>query len=150
MFIQYIDSPLGPIEICASTVGISAISFVSSCTFTANPSALTKQAQQQLLSYFAGGLSQFQLPLDTTGTLFQQQVWQSLCTIPFGHTCSYADIASRINKPTAMRAVGAANGRNPVAIVVPCHRVIGANGTLTGYAGGLDKKAWLLQHERRQ
>jgi methylated-DNA-[protein]-cysteine S-methyltransferase len=150
MFKQYIPSPLGPIEIVASDRGICAISFVSAIENSSQTSALTQQAAQQLVAYFAKELTVFNLPLDAVGTAFQLQVWQMLCTIPYGKTCSYAEIAVSIENRKAVRAVGAANGRNPVAIVVPCHRVIGANGTLTGYAGGLDKKAWLLQHEQRQ
>lgn len=150
MFIQHIDSPLGPIKIQASDKGITEIAFVSGMLAATNTSSLTQQAAQQLNAYFAGELNQFNLPLDATGTEFQQQVWRALCGIPFGHTCSYGDIAQQINNIKAVRAVGGANGRNPIAIVVPCHRVIGANGTLTGYNGGLDKKTWLLKHEQRQ
>ncbi|WP_335738289.1 methylated-DNA--[protein]-cysteine S-methyltransferase [Rheinheimera metallidurans] len=150
MFTQYIDSPLGPIKIQANDKGITEIAFVSSTLSATNTSSLTKQAALQLSAYFAGELNQFNLPLDATGTVFQQQVWHALCDIPFGTTRSYGDIAQQINNIKAVRAVGGANGRNPIAIVVPCHRVIGANGTLTGYNGGLDKKTWLLKHEQRQ
>lgn len=150
MYVQHIDSPLGPVKIKATTQGISEIIFVLPEQQTADtPSVLTQQAATQLQAYFAGSLQKFSLPLDTTGTAFQQQVWQQLCTIEYGQTCSYSTIANGLNNPKAVRAVGAANGRNPVSIVVPCHRVIGANGTLTGYAGGLDKKAWLLAHEKQ-
>lgn len=149
MFSQYIDSPLGPVHILATASGISAIRFVATRQATEQPSALTALAAQQLNAYFAGSLTHFSLPLAAKGTVFQQQVWRQLCGIPFGQTCSYADVARGISNVKAVRAVGAANGRNPIAIVVPCHRVIGANGTLTGYAGGLDKKAWLLKHEQR-
>jgi methylated-DNA-[protein]-cysteine S-methyltransferase len=150
MFTQFIDSPLGPVEITASHQGICAIRFDSMLSQPATPSVLTERAAQQLRAYFAGDLSQFDLPLDAKGTEFQQQVWQALCAVPYGTTCSYSVIARSINNVKAVRAVGAANSRNPIAIVVPCHRVIGANGTLTGYAGGLDKKAWLLKHEQRR
>lgn len=149
MYTQYIDSPLGPVKIAASGAGISEIRFVSQ-TAVEHRSALTEQAAQQLSDYFGGSLTHFSLPLDAAGTDFQRKVWQALCRVPFGTTCSYATIAGDINNVKAVRAVGAANGRNPIAIVVPCHRVIGANGTLTGYAGGLDKKAWLLKHEQRR
>ena len=149
MYCQYIDSPLGPVKISATATGISEVLF-SDIQDSDRPSALTQLAAQQLQAYFSGTLLQFNLPLAASGTAFQQQVWQALTRIAFGQTCSYADIARRINNEKAVRAVGAANGRNPIAIVVPCHRVIGANGTLTGYAGGLDKKAWLLKHEQRQ
>jgi methylated-DNA-[protein]-cysteine S-methyltransferase len=104
----------------------------------------------QLDAYFAGTLRQFDLPLDMThGTHFQQSVWRALCDIAPGRTVSYGSISQRIGKPKAVRAVGAAIGRNPLGIVVPCHRVVGANGALTGYAGGLDKKVALLQLESR-
>lgn len=102
---------------------------------------------KQLEQYFAGKREQFDLPLDATGTAFQQRVWQSLCAIPFGQTASYGQLAASLGNPNASRAVGLANGKNPIAIVVPCHRVIGANGTLTGYAGGLDNKRMLLELE---
>ena len=104
-------------------------------------------ARRQLTEYFAGDRHEFDLELAPGGTPFQQAVWRALRTIPFGATCSYSDIARRIGRPTAVRAVGAANGRNPIAIVVPCHRVIGRSGALTGYAGGLDRKRRLLEHE---
>jgi len=149
MFWQTIDSPLGPVHICASECGISKIHLGIKTAIADQPSALTETAAQQLQQYFAGSLTQFSLPLSANGTAFQQQVWQSLCQLPFGQTCSYADIARQIANPKAVRAVGAANGKNPIAIVVPCHRVIGANGTLTGYAGGLQNKAWLLNHEQK-
>lgn len=149
MFQQTIDSPLGPVQIFANEHGICKISLGQTTPSADLPSRLTAQAAIQLQQYFAGSLSRFSLPLAATGTPFQQQVWQALCRLPFGHTCSYADIAREIANPKAVRAVGAANGKNPIAIVVPCHRVIGANGTLTGYAGGLDNKVWLLTHEQK-
>lgn len=108
-----------------------------------------QQAKMQLQQYFAGERQQFSLCLAPAGSHFQQQVWQALYAIPFAHSCSYGVIAKHLANPKAVRAVGAANGRNPIAIVVPCHRVIGANGRLTGYAGGLHRKWWLLQHEAR-
>ncbi len=110
-------------------------------------------AVMQLQQYFKGQRQEFTelMPyFHDQGTQFQRQVWQALLDIPYGETCSYSDIAQVLNNPKAVRAVGAANGKNPLAIVVPCHRVIGANGTLTGYAGGLDKKQWLLQFEQAQ
>tara|TARA_R110002126_G_scaffold163110_7_gene311045 strand:- start:2263 stop:2730 length:468 start_codon:yes stop_codon:yes gene_type:complete len=147
MFRQTIDCPLGMVQICASEQGITKISLGVTQVQPDSQSDLTQLAAHQLQQYFAGRLSQFTLPLAAAGTTFQQQVWQALCQLPYGQTCSYAAIANSIANPKAVRAVGAANGKNPIAIVVPCHRVIGANGTLTGYAGGLDKKAWLLTHE---
>ena len=110
-------------------------------------SPLLKEAQRQLREYFAGERSTFDLPLRLEGTAFQRAVWGALVKIPFGKTCSYADIARRVGRPKAVRAVGAANGANPIAVVIPCHRVIGADGSLTGYGGGLPRKKWLLAHE---
>ncbi|SEA61794.1 methylated-DNA--[protein]-cysteine S-methyltransferase [Alkalimonas amylolytica] len=145
-----IPSPFGSILICANSQGITAIRLLSSEVALASPtSALLKEAAKQLENYFLGALQHFSIPLAPAGTAFQQQVWQALRQIPFGATCSYQQIANAIGNPKAVRAVGMANSRNPVAIVIPCHRVIGANGQLTGYAGGLDKKAWLLQHEQQ-
>jgi methylated-DNA-[protein]-cysteine S-methyltransferase len=106
-----------------------------------------RTARQQLDAYFGGDLQTFDLPLHMVGTPFQKEVWQGLLLIPYGTTISYAELARRIGRPGASRAVGAANGRNPIGIIVPCHRVIGADGTLTGYGGGLDRKEWLLAHE---
>ena len=104
-------------------------------------------AVQQLTEYFAGNRRTFDLPLRLQGTAFQQRVWHELTKIPFGETWSYGELAKRISKPSASRAVGLANGRNPISILVPCHRVIGADGSLTGYGGGLERKRWLLAHE---
>jgi methylated-DNA-[protein]-cysteine S-methyltransferase len=111
---------------------------------TAGPLAA---ALRQLDEYFAGGRRAFDLPLRLEGTAFQQRVWRELCEIPYGETWSYGQLAQRIGNPTGSRAVGLANGRNPVSILVPCHRVIGADGSLTGYGGGLERKRWLLAHE---
>jgi methylated-DNA-[protein]-cysteine S-methyltransferase len=104
-------------------------------------------AVRQLNEYFAGRRREFDLPLRLQGTVFQTRVWHELTAIPYGHTWSYGQLARRINQPSASRAVGLANGRNPISILVPCHRVIGADGSLTGYGGGLDRKRWLLSHE---
>jgi methylated-DNA-[protein]-cysteine S-methyltransferase len=103
---------------------------------------------EQLEAYFAGSREEFDVALDLQGTDFQCEVWAGLLGIPYGETVSYGELARRVGRPGASRAVGLANGRNPVAIIVPCHRVIGADGTLTGYGGGLDRKVWLLDHER--
>jgi len=145
-----LPSPLGLIEITASEQGIHSIYFVDSSSAPTHSSlAALAACKQQLTDYFAGQRQQFELPLAATGTTFQQQVWAALCTIDYGQTCSYAAIAQQMDNPKAVRAVGAANGRNPLSIVVPCHRVIGANGSLTGYAGGLERKLWLLEHEQK-
>ena len=115
----------------------------------ANESAVLLETERQLKEYFAGSRHTFDLELDFAGTDFQKQVWQALLTIPFGETRSYSQIAQQIGNPKAVRAVGAANGRNPISIIAPCHRVIGASGTLTGFAGGLEAKQYLLTLEDR-
>jgi methylated-DNA-[protein]-cysteine S-methyltransferase len=107
-----------------------------------------RRACEQLQDYFAGRLTHFDLPLAPRGTAFQRQVWEGLNSVPFGETVSYGQLAERLGQARSARAVGAALGRNPIAIIVPCHRVVGSNGSLTGYAGGLDLKRWLLDHER--
>ena len=107
-------------------------------------------AATQLTEYFAGNRTAFELPLAPAGTAFQQLVWRQLAAIPFGETWSYGALAREIQRPSASRAVGMANSKNPIAIIVPCHRVVGANGQLTGYAGGMVAKQWLLEHEQRQ
>ncbi|QEA13611.1 methylated-DNA--[protein]-cysteine S-methyltransferase [Comamonas flocculans] len=111
-------------------------------------SALTRQLGQELTDYFAGRRQGFEVPLDLVGTPFQQDVWRALLTIAYGHTRSYAEQAHQVGRPTAMRAVAAANGANKISIVVPCHRVIGSDGSLTGYGGGVPRKHWLLALER--
>ena len=111
--------------------------------------AVLAAAREQLDAYFDMRLTRFDLPLEPRGTDFQRRVWESLRVIPFGETISYAELARRIDNPKAVRAVGAANGRNPLMIVVPCHRVIGADGSLTGFGGGIERKRWLLDHESR-
>jgi methylated-DNA-[protein]-cysteine S-methyltransferase len=108
-----------------------------------------KDVAEQFDAYFAGALSTFDIEMDLFGTPFQQSVWAQLCAIPYGETISYGELAKRVGNPNASRAVGLANGRNPIAIIVPCHRVIGANGSLTGYGGGLERKTWLLEHEMK-
>jgi len=109
--------------------------------------AAFRAAREQLEAYFASELQVFDLPLAPQGTEFQQRVWTTLRDIPYGETISYAELARRIGKPQAVRAVGGANGRNPISIIVPCHRVIGADGSLTGFGGGIERKRWLLAHE---
>lgn len=146
--VEYLESAFGTIEVCAGQAGITSIGFVQDRLKTTNKCFNTQQAVSQLEEYFAGNRVQFDLNLNAAGTEFQQQVWQQLMTIPYGQTCSYADIAKAINNPKAVRAVGAANGRNPLTIVVPCHRVIGSNGKLTGYAWGTSIKAGLLELEQ--
>jgi methylated-DNA-[protein]-cysteine S-methyltransferase len=107
------------------------------------------EAREELTAYYAGTLQEFKVPLAPQGTPFQQRVWKALLEIPFGETESYGQLARRIGAPNAARAVGLANGRNPIAIIIPCHRVIGSSGALVGYGGGLPRKKWLLEHEAR-
>jgi methylated-DNA-[protein]-cysteine S-methyltransferase len=145
-YFDHFSTPLGLMEVQASNEAVLSIHFVER-THAVARNAITTLAKQQLQAYFASQLQQFELPLAATGTAFQQQVWAALKTIEYGSTCSYAVIAKKINNPKAVRAVGAANGKNPLTIVVPCHRVIGSDGNLSGYASGTERKAWLLRHE---
>jgi len=146
-YIDYLKTPIGVLEIRASERGVTQVVFSESTESNANASRITDQCKQELDEYFKGTRKQFALPLDTKGTEFQKSIWDCLLAIPFGCSASYSDLAYQIKNPKAVRAVGAANGRNPIAIIVPCHRVIGRNGSLTGYAWGLERKQWLLKHE---
>ena len=144
---EQVNSHLGWITITASEKGLRSVQLGQSPMSSILPNPITALAKAQLTAYFDKQLTQFDVPLDAVGTAFQHRVWCALQTIKFGQTASYGSIAQYIGKPTAARAVGMANGKNPIAIIVPCHRIIGANQRLTGYAGGLDKKSWLLTHE---
>ena len=150
---RHIDSPVGLLTIAASDAGLHAIEFPGDSDplprqgWRATDHPLLQRAQAQLDEYFAGLRRGFDLPLAPQGTPFQRQVWFALATIPYGQTRSYAQIAAQLQRPTATRAVGAANGRNPLPIVLPCHRVIGADGSLTGFSGGLPTKRFLLELE---
>lgn len=149
-------SPLGPMLVAATDSGLAGLWFEGqrhlpdSSAWPHRPShPVLVEAVAQLRDYFAGRRTQFELPLDLQGgTAFQQSVWQALLAIPSGGTTSYGDLSQRVGRPRAVRAVGAAVGRNPVSIVVPCHRVLGRDGSLTGYAGGLERKSALLELER--
>lgn len=148
-------SPVGPLRLVADAHGLRQIWFETerhpkqaSPDWVRSPAALAF-ARVQLEEYFAGTRTQFELPLHPQGTAFQLAVWQALSRIPYAATISYGELARRIGQARAMRAVGAANGRNPLPIVVPCHRVIGANGSLTGFGGGLPTKRYLLALEQR-
>jgi methylated-DNA-[protein]-cysteine S-methyltransferase len=152
LFYKFMNSPVGNLKLVASDQGLVAILWenntprrvpLEDLTEAANHPMLAR-TEQQLQEYFAGKRKSFSMPLDMRGTHFQKSVWQALQAIPFGETRTYGDLARQLGNPTATRAVGAANGRNPVSIVVPCHRVIGASGKLTGFAGGLAVKAHLL------
>lgn len=142
-------SPIGLLQINASAEGLHDVLFLEDTRQEpeAVPNAITRETQQQLDAYFKGALKAFDLPLQPQGTPFQQKVWRELLTIPFGKTTSYSTIAHRLNNPLSVRAVGTANGKNPIAIIIPCHRIIGADGSLTGYAGGLWRKEKLLALE---
>ena len=148
-----IPSPLGLLTIAASDAGLHAIEFPSNRhpqrrrDWREGDHPLLDRAQAQLDEYFAGTRRSFDLPLAPQGTPFQREVWFALASIPYGCTASYAQQAAKVGRPTATRAVGAANGRNPLPIVLPCHRVIGADGSLTGFGGGLPAKRFLLQLE---
>jgi methylated-DNA-[protein]-cysteine S-methyltransferase len=147
MYVEYFNSPIGMIEISATTAAVSSVYFVESKDKTSTANDITTACKQQLNEYFTGSRQVFDLTLAQSGTDFQLKVWQALLKIPFGQLASYRDIANEVASPKAVRAVGSANGKNPISIIVPCHRVIGSNGTLTGYAGGIERKQWLLQHE---
>jgi methylated-DNA-[protein]-cysteine S-methyltransferase len=149
-------SPVGELTLVASDTGLAAILWEKDdpervrlgTMVRDDDDAILVAAKQQLRDYFAGTLTAFSVPLDFHGTDFQRSVWAALLTIPFGETRSYGEIARQIGRPSASRAVGAANGKNPISIIAPCHRVIGSNGALTGFAGGLAAKELLLGLER--
>ncbi|MBA3820425.1 MAG: methylated-DNA--[protein]-cysteine S-methyltransferase [Deltaproteobacteria bacterium] len=146
-----IESPVGELRLVASPTGIAGLYLpvqVAPATVDGR-TPLLERAAAQLTAYFAGERQVFDLPLEPRGTAFQRLVWGALGEIPYGTLRSYGDLARRLGRPSASRAVGAANGKNPLSILVPCHRVVGANGSLTGYAGGVAAKSWLLDHERR-
>lgn len=147
IYYDYLDTQLGILEIVFDEEYILGVGFVNQKQ-KASPSTLSKQAVKELGEYFEGKRKTFSLPLNMQGTEFQKQVWRALQDIPYGQTCSYKDIAVKIGKPNASRAVGQANNKNPLSILVPCHRVIGALGNLVGYGGGLNRKEWLLEMEK--
>ena len=154
-FSKTLPSPVGRLTLVASEKGLAAILWENDDPQRVRLGPLQEkpdhpvlcETERQLNDYFAGKLTHFSLPLDFTGTDFQKKVWEALAAIPFGETRTYGEIATQIGHPKAVRAVGAANGRNPISIVAACHRVIGRNGKLTGFAGGLDTKASLLALE---
>ena len=147
IFTEYYQSPIGIIEITGTNDKIKSIFFVDQINENAESNQYLKKAGKQLEEYFAGQRKEFSLDFEFEGTDFQKRVWKHLLEIPFGETISYFDIASALNNRGSIRAVGTANGKNKLSIVVPCHRVIGSDGKLTGYAGGLWRKEWLLSHE---
>lgn len=153
MHYRFHDSPIGPLLLAADDNGLQLLLMeLDSRPWHIEPHWQPAERQldevcRQLDQYFAGQRRQFELRLAPRGTAFQQQVWQALQAIPYGRTCSYSELAARIERPQAVRAVGTANGANPISIIVPCHRVIGRDGSLTGYAGGLPRKQLLLELE---
>jgi methylated-DNA-[protein]-cysteine S-methyltransferase len=158
IFTTTLDSPVGTLHLAASDTALLAVvwrrhstpqlPFAAAVDAPAHP--VLRETTRQLSDYFHGRRRTFDLPLDFRGTDFQRRVWTSLLSIPFGETRSYRDVARELGNPAAVRAVGAANGRNPISIIAPCHRVIGMDGGLTGFGGGLEAKAWLLAHESPQ
>lgn len=153
-YVEYMDSPVGELTLLAEDGRLSGLYMErqnrrpEDAGWVPNAEMLAP-VREQLAAYFAGELREFDVELALKGTPFQESVWRELCRIPYGQTITYGELARRVGKPAAVRAAGAANGRNRIGIIVPCHRVIGANGTLTGYAGGLERKEWLLAWERR-
>jgi methylated-DNA-[protein]-cysteine S-methyltransferase len=149
-----IDTPVGEMMVVGDDAALHFVHLPDSFLRTAfdpdraGTPAAVRAAAEQIAAYFAGALTTFSLPLDPAGTEFQRHVWSALADIAYGTTESYGELAARIGNPKACRAVGLANGRNPIPLVLPCHRVIGANGSLTGYGGGLELKKSLLDHER--
>jgi methylated-DNA-[protein]-cysteine S-methyltransferase len=147
MYCDYYESPIGLIEVAGTSTALVSLCFVETrrTQFEAHPNI--GKAVKQLAEYFAGTRREFEVDITFAGTDFQNLVWRQLLKTPYGHMVSYQDIAHAIGRPKAARAVGGATGQNPVTIIVPCHRIIGSNGTLTGYGGGLWRKEWLLKHE---
>jgi methylated-DNA-[protein]-cysteine S-methyltransferase len=146
-----VDSPLGPLTLVADEGALAGLYMTEQRHLPVldlpRDEAGLPAVREQLAAYFAHELEDFDVPLALTGTPFQQQVWAGLREIPYGQTWSYGQLAAHLGRPGASRAVGLANGKNPVSVVVPCHRVVGSDGSLTGYGGGLERKTWLLEHE---
>jgi methylated-DNA-[protein]-cysteine S-methyltransferase len=151
-YVTFVDSPIGRLSLYSDGEALTGLYMEKREPpgewVPGEDIAVLKSAAQQLKEYFTGARRDFDLPVVLRGTAFQCKVWEHLKSIPCGETWSYGQLAQRIRQPTASRAVGLANGRNPVSIVIPCHRVIGSDGSLTGYGGGLERKQWLLEHER--
>lgn len=159
MKIRHLDSPIGVLTLVASDIGLTHVLFegqepvdvgLPADVPEADDHAVLEAAAGQLSEYFAGEREKFDVPLALDGTEFQEAAWRALAAVPFGETRTYGEQAEAIGRPGAFRAVGAANGRNPVPIILPCHRIVGANGDLTGFAGGIDTKRRLLDHEQHQ
>lgn len=154
--LKRVDSPIGELRLVAAPTALLAVLWPEEregrVRFSSEPldgsNEVLDQAVAELQEYFAGTRRTFDVPIELRGTEFQQSVWLALAEIPYGETSTYSKQAAAVGRPTAMRAVGSANGRNPLSIVLPCHRIVAANGGLAGFAGGLDTKRWLLDHER--
>ncbi len=146
MYQAYYKSELGWIEVKGDEDGISSVLFVEQKQEDV-PHPIVEQCVMELDEYFHKKRTEFTVPLQVEGTPFQKQVWNALCSVPYGKSASYLDIAQKIGNPKAVRAIGGANSRNPISIIVPCHRIIGKSGKLVGYEGGLWRKEWLLKHE---
>lgn len=146
------DTPIGPLTLASNGVALTRLDFenprYAAPTYPRGSDKIIEAVRRELDAYFAGKLRAFETPVAPQGTPFQQQVWDALLKIPYGVTRSYAQQAAAIGSPKAMRAVGLANGRNPISVIIPCHRVIGANGSLTGYGGGMERKRFLLDLEQ--
>jgi methylated-DNA-[protein]-cysteine S-methyltransferase len=147
LYYAYYASPIGLIEIGGTAEKILSLYFVDERRPDAELHTTVEEAARQVGEYFAGARREFELNLAFHGTAFQERVWRQLLAVPYGRVASYQDIANAIGQPRAVRAVGAANGQNPISILVPCHRIIGSDGRLVGYGGGLWRKEWLLRHE---
>ena len=143
----YIESPVGLLEVQCTEGGLRSVNFVEERQFEENPNAYNQLTINQLSEYFEGKRTHFDLPFDLEGTDFQKRVWAELLNIPFGKTRSYMEQSKALGDVKAIRAVASANGQNKIAIIIPCHRVIGSDGSLTGFAGGLHRKKWLLEFE---
>lgn len=148
-YVGYLSSPVGWLEIKADTKGITQVYFQEEKNLPENPNKHVEKAIKEFNEYFAGKREKFTVKLNPTGTDFQKKVWDELLKIPFGRTTSYFDLSNKLGDVKAIRAVGTANGKNPIAIIVPCHRVVGRDGSLTGYAGGLERKKWLINFEQQ-
>lgn len=156
LYTQYLSSPIGILEISGTESAITSILFQTAekrttpaLAETAESSEIIRICMQQLTEYFGGERRNFDIPLAPQGTAFQQKVWTQLGEIPFGETSSYLSLAKKLGDEKCIRAAASANGKNPISIIIPCHRVIGSDGSLVGYAGDLWRKKWLLEHERR-
>ncbi len=145
--IDFLETDFGYLKIQADDHHLREVIFLDKPEPEASPNEITKLTLKQITEYLEGQRKEFQLPLMAEGTAFQKKVWEELCNIPFGTSISYLELAHRLGDPKVIRAAASANGKNPISIIIPCHRVIGSDGSLVGYGGGLHRKKWLLKHE---